>query len=403
MPNSCSAARIPGYRNHKASGQAVVTLNGRDVYLGQYGSPASHEAYRLEIRNWLSGVEGPAFQSQPAAHVTEAPQAITTVEVIAAYLRFAKTYYRKDGKPTNEVRMIIAALTLVRSTYGRAPAHSFGPKALKDVRAAMIKKDWCRPHINKQVDRIKRMFKWAASEELISGRVYNDLRCVTGLKRGRSDAREGKKVLPVSNADFEATLLHLPPVVQDMVKLQRATGARPSEVCDLRPGDINREDAIWQYVPQSHKSEHHDRERTIFLGPIAQRILLPYLLRPQDAYCFSPQESDRKRRQRLHENRKTPISCGNRPNSNRKVYPRRAPGEKYDRNSYGRAIRRAAQKAGVPEWSPHRLRHSFATEVRKRFGLEAVQVTLGHARASTSEIYAERDQLLAARVAGEVG
>jgi hypothetical protein len=110
MPNSCSAARIPGYRNHKASGQAVVTLNGRDVYLGPYGSPASHEAYRLEIRNWLSAVEGPALQSRPAEHVNEAPQAITTVEVIAAYLRFAKTYYRKNGKPTNEVRMIIAAL-----------------------------------------------------------------------------------------------------------------------------------------------------------------------------------------------------------------------------------------------------------------------------------------------------
>jgi integrase len=247
------------------------------------------------------------------------------------------------------------------------------------------------------------MFKWAASEELVSGQVYNDLRCVTGLKQGRSDAREGKKVLPVSDADYQATLLHLPPVVQDMAKFQRATGARPSEVCDLRPGDINREDAIWQYVPQSHKSEHHNRERTIFLGPNAQHILLPYLLRPQDAYCFSPQESDRKRRQLLHESRKTPISCGNRPESNRKVHPRRAPGQKYDRNSYGRAIRRAAKKAGVPEWSPHRLRHSFATEVRKRFGLEAVQVTLGHARASTSEIYAERDQLLAARVAGEVG
>ena len=32
---------LPGYRKHKASGQAVVTLNGRDHYLGPHGTKAS--------------------------------------------------------------------------------------------------------------------------------------------------------------------------------------------------------------------------------------------------------------------------------------------------------------------------------------------------------------------------
>ena len=43
-------------------------------------------------------------------------------------------------------------------------------------------------------------------------------------------------------------------------------------------------------MPASHKSEHHDRERVIFIGRKGQRILLPYLLRPADYYCFSPRE-----------------------------------------------------------------------------------------------------------------
>jgi site-specific recombinase XerC len=57
----------------------------------------------------------------------------------------------------------------------------------------------------------------------------------------------------------------------------------------------------------------------------------------------------------------------------------------------------------IPRWSPNRLRHSAATEIRKRFGLEAVQVVLGHAKADVSQIYAERDLGLAERIMREVG
>ena len=67
--------------------------------------------------------------------------------------------------------------------------------------------------------------------------------------------------------------------------------------------------------------------------------------------------------------------------------------------SYGRA----AEKGGEARWSPHRLRHTFATEVRKSFGLEAVQVCLGHSKADTTQIYPERDFAKAAAVARQIG
>ena len=54
-------------------------------------------------------------------------------------------------------------------------------------------------------------------------------------------------------------------------------------------------------------------------------------------------------------------------------------------------------------WHPNQLRHLHATEVRKRFGLEAAQVVLGHANANTTEIYAEKNEALAAKVAMEMG
>ena len=89
----------------------------------------------------------------------------------------------------------------------------------------------------------------------------------------------------------EATLPHLPKIVADMVRFERLTGCRPGEVCQLRPSDIDRTLAVWAYRPGSHKTEHHDRERVIFIGPKAQEVILPYLLRDAAAYCFSPAES----------------------------------------------------------------------------------------------------------------
>jgi site-specific recombinase XerC len=49
------------------------------------------------------------------------------------------------------------------------------------------------------------------------------------------------------------------------------------------------------------------------------------------------------------------------------------------------------------------LRHSTATEIRRRFGLEAAQVVLGHSGANVTEVYAERDFELAMSVAKEIG
>ena len=45
---------LPKYRRHKASGQAVVTLNGRDFYLGPWGTRASRLEYDKLVAEWMS-------------------------------------------------------------------------------------------------------------------------------------------------------------------------------------------------------------------------------------------------------------------------------------------------------------------------------------------------------------
>lgn len=148
-------------------------------------------------------------------------------------------------------------------------------------------------------------------------------------------------------------------------------------------------------------------------------MLRPYLLRPADAYCFQPSESEKKRREVAHEQRKTPLSYGNSPGTNRKRKPKWKPGERYSTASYRRAVHRAcdladaqahreqtklmAENRVIPRWGPNRLRHTAGTKIRKQFGLEAAQVTLGHSRADVTQVYAERDMAKAAAVMSEVG
>lgn len=81
-----NAPRTPKYRLHRPSGQAVVALDGRDTYLGRHGTAASRHEYDKRIAEWLAN--GRRF---PAPN-GDRPE-ITIVELMAPYVRFAKTYH----------------------------------------------------------------------------------------------------------------------------------------------------------------------------------------------------------------------------------------------------------------------------------------------------------------------
>jgi len=83
----------------------------------------------------------------------------------------------------------------------------------------------------------------------------------------------------------------------------------------------------------------------ICVAPSAQDVLRPYLLRSADTYCFCPRDSEWKRLALRHESRRVPLHYGNRPGSNRKRKPKRRPGDRYDTNSYRRAIHGATELA----------------------------------------------------------
>jgi len=392
---STITSRTPSYRLHKPTGQAVVTLDGRDFYLGRHDSPESRAEYDRVIAEWLTN--GRRLHVAASGGGSD----LTINEMLVAYLGHAESYYAKNGRPTKEPEDIRYAIRPLRQLYGHTLARDFGPLSLKAVRKAFIDSGLCRNEVNKRVGKVARAFKWAVSEEMVPPSVHHGLKAVSGLRRGRADVRESKPVRPVPEAFVEAIRPFVARQVWAMVELQRLSGMRPGEVVSMRTIDLDTSGRVWTYTPESHKTEHHGRPRAIQLGPRAQAVLRPWLRADLSACLFSPAEATAERRAVKRARRKTPVQPSQRGRA--KARPAKTPGEAYTVESYRRAIAYGCKRADGPKWHPHQLRHSAATQLRKEFGLDVARAVLGHSSPAVTEVYAELDLTKAAEAMERVG
>lgn len=466
-----SSKKQPSYRHRKGYAQAIVTLTDRvtkkrrDYWLGTYDSPESRELYHRILAEWeangrrLPEPERFAGNGQAAATNGEVRSKTVTIStMLAAYWRSA----RSMGYCQAELSKIKVVARLLRKLYGSTPAGEFGPKRMRLVRDEMVRGDleadpprrpWARPYVNAQVRRLRAVFKWAASHEMVPASVHEQLRTMESLKRGRTSAPEPDRIKPVPPEMVEAIGPFTSRQVWALIQLQLFTGARGGELFQLRPKDIERAgvDGVWTYSPAEHKNAHREQTRTIYFGPRAQEVLEPFVEeRAPDAYMFSPAEAMAEQYARRHARRQIKLSSGNRPGSNRRASPAKQPGSHYTAASYGRAIQYACDQAFPPperlarkrvpargrkhqatrwetdaewrsrlgperweelktwrrehRWHPHQLRHAAGTQIRRAFGLEAAQLVLGHSSALvTDAVYAERDLARVVEVVRVVG
>lgn len=340
--------RLPKYRRHKPSGQAVVTLGGHDHYLGKWQTPESKQEYDRLIAEWFAN--GRQMPSRGGAAA-----GLSVNEVSLAYWRHAKAYYRHpDGTPTSEADNIRLALRPLKRLYGHTAAADFDSLALEAPREEMIREGHCRNRVNKDVSRVRRLFRWAASKKLAPLSVHESLGTVEGLRAGRSAARESAPVRPVAAHVVEATLPHMRPQVASMVRLQQLTGMRPGEVVVLRGVDLEMTGKLWVYRPGSdqgphgkHKTAYRGHGRLILIGPRAQEVLRPWLRLNLEEYLFQPREAMAQYRAELRRGRKTPLTpsqARRRP----KQRPSRAPGDRYKVTSYDHAVMDACDAAFPP-------------------------------------------------------
>jgi integrase len=420
-------------------GIALVTLRDartgkrNDFRLGAAGTTEASEAYHRLIAEWEALDRcWPTVDSRGRTIARD--DGSTIVEVIDAYARWADGYYHPRFAYT-----IRGVLGLLRRHYGHLPAAEFGPRRLRQLREVMIRGDdrgrrskrpWSRSYVNAQVRQLRHMFKWAASHELVPAAVHQALCTVEPLRRGRSAAHETPRVQPVPDWLLEKVRPHMCSTIRALVDLQLYSGARPGELLGMRLCDVEMDgrNAIWIFRPDQHKNAYREKERMIYLGPKAQRVLQPFIKGVRtDEILFSPRVAEAQRRAELTAQRKTAPGQGNSIGTNRKAHPVRKPGERYTTQSYNRAVQYACERCfppppalartegesakawklrlGPEQWAEllawrrahrfhvHQLRHNAATNLRREFGLEAAQLALGHASAQiTDAIYAERDR-----------
>jgi integrase len=368
--------KVPEYsiqKGHGCKDRAFVKLQSQKYYLGGYGTPESHEKYNRIVSEYLSN----------GGAIYRATSDLTMAELCCIFNDHAKEYYRRpDGTETSQVGNYLTLSKMIAKQYGTLPVSDFSSLKLEAVRATMINKGWTRKSINSQISSIRTIVSFGVRKELVNVSVLEALKTVRGLTRVRSAACETERIKPVPVAHVDAVKSEVNRQVRGMIQMQLHTAARPGEICSMRLCDIDMSSDVWVYKPDHHKTQHHDIERYIYIGPQAQGIVKQFIDRQPFDYLFSPSDASTEK--------SASASTHRRLNQRKNIRETdRVLGDCYTTRSYRRAISRACKAKKIPAWSPNQLRHNAATFIRKTYGIEAAQVMLGHSKADTTQIYAE--------------
>lgn len=423
MPRNESVVRVPRYCRHKGGNRAVVYVDRKEMYLGQYGTEQSLKLYSQFVEKWKAGEyvhRSPRLQG---------PDDVTVMELTALFLDWAKKNW-----PRPEKRLSVYAVSAKRllRLHADTPVVEFGPLALQAVRKAMVDDGLTRSGINQAVDRIRAIWQWGVSQELVDESRWRALKSVRALRRGQLNVRESDPVGPARWKQLRAVLRRAPAIVRTMVRVEIYTGMRPGELVRLTPAELDRRRPIWVYRPAEHKTAHRQKIRVVQIGPRAQRLLLPLLegLEPT-RHVFRPTDAvaawDAARAASVTGKRR----CACRDPRHRLALARRkgtkprVVGESYTVSVYRIALARACAQAYPPPpelarrpgesaaaWKarlgpvgrlqldawradhhvhPHQLRHSFASHVNSRYDKVTAQILLGHSNPAVTELYIERD------------
>jgi integrase len=385
---------MPKLRNsppkYRQSGKyAVVYHNGKRIYLGEYGTPESHVAYQRFLAE---------SQGNPAFHLTKEKNGIAVCELAATFLDNAKV--TADSKCYSHSRVVI--MDFLDKLYGDdTPVNEFKPSCLKLVRESMIQsRRFCRRMVNRYTHRIVSIFAWGVEHDLVPETIWRALKTVKSLPEGYPGTYDNEEREPVPDEVIRRTLPFMPPTLRAMVIVQYLTGSRPSEIFNMKVGEIdqNRKNGLWYYTPKSHKTKKHIGKKEIPLGEPEQKLIAPYLIgKTLEAAVFSPRTAQAERNSENRANRITKITPSQAERDKKRAAKPSRYSEFYIASSYRKAIEYAIEKGNrqlpddekIPHWYPYQLRHAAATDAELAHSDEDAQALLGHKHVNMTKRYSK--------------
>ena len=160
-----------------------------------------------------------------------------------------------------------------------------------------------------------------------------------------------------------------------MIELLYATGLRVSELVAVRPSDLRLDEQCMTCVGKGNK------ERLVPIGEQAVEWIRRYQRDGRPRLIDSRRPVRKVRRVRR-------VRGNHKVNGHQNLFVN-ARGGRLSRVGFWKILKRYAIRAGLPRTlSPHVLRHSFATHLLDRGAdLRSIQMMLGHADLSTTQIY----------------
>lgn len=352
--------RIARMSRH-ASGQWRVRISGKCYYLGS-DKAAAERQYRELI-----------LEKYGATNSSGSPRTdgITVECLLAGYIAdrlavCAPQWHKKKKQMYDQMGAV------ARELYGSVLAEDFGPKAFKSVRQEMCKpvakpQHWkgrdtrSVTYVNGLCSKLKGAWKWGVSEELVSESAYRRLLSVPDLEPGDFGLTDGKDVQPITMELFQKTLVFLTGDASDFLNLLWMTGARPGELMDLTPAELERDGTHLVYRPRHHKTKKKNKLRAIVFNAAGEAILKRHW--PAD----------------VHSRFFSGYSCT---------------------ASIRNCVYSACKRGKLPLWHPYQLRHAAVTRIALEHGKEVASAVAGHANILTTERYDHGAVERAKRAAG---
>ena len=344
--------RVPQLR--LKNGQYSVRIKKHDYYLGR-DKKAAEARYKQLLAQHLSGAE------------VFARLEVRFSDILIAYLEHIESsvchnYFVAVKKNCGDFGALI----------GNKLANAVKPADLVRFREQMATEGRLAIRsVNRKLEQVKRVFRYAVETGMVDVTVYQALAIVENAKLStHKKLKPPKRRPPVPLESAVQIIGTLRPIVRDLLLVQLYSGSRPGEINRMRKCDVEMSGDVWIYHMKKHKTALRTGSEAVrYLGKRCQAILQPRLQEcPNGGLVFA--------------------------NKNGNVLQ-----TKHVRDE----LQEACKKAGVEPFCPYQLRHTAATIGRKIAGLDGAQALLGHQSIQTTEIYAERVDEKAVKIAREFG